>query len=231
MTVTGNETQHSAKAARDALLPLVLDVAVPLGGYYLLQHLGVSVVLSLALSGLVPAVRTVWSVLRHRRADALAMVVLAITVISIPISFITGSPRVLLAKESIGTGPFAIFLIISALVSRPAMANAMRGFLARTPETAAAWERLSAISPVFRSHLNACTMVWGIGFAIECAARLAVVFLLPVRTAVWATNIPLVATILACIVVQSFWARRVDAMIRAQVAEDAHRAQPVPALV
>ena len=91
-------------ATGNPLLPLILDVAVPLGSYYLMRHFGVPLVTALAISGLLPAVRVLWSLLRHRTADSLAVAVLVLTAVSIPIAFLTGSAKLLLAKESVGTG-------------------------------------------------------------------------------------------------------------------------------
>ncbi|HEX3649300.1 MAG TPA: VC0807 family protein [Pseudonocardiaceae bacterium] len=206
-------------ATGNPFLPLVLDVAVPLGSYYLLRHFDVGMVMALAVSGLLPAIRVVWSVLRERSADGLALAVLALTVVSIPIAFITGSPKLLLAKESLGTGALGGWLVISVLLARPAMSNGFRAFLARTEGSAAAWERLCTGSVEFRRCLNAATLVWAVGFIIECVARITVVVLEPVDTAVWAVNIVPAVVITACIVVQSRWAVRMVRMIASSQAE------------
>jgi hypothetical protein len=205
--------QEKAKAARKALLPLVIDVAVPLAAYYLLRHFGVGMVLSLAVSALLPAGHTLYDVVVRRQTNMLAIAVLALTLIGIPLSFLTGSPRFMLAKDAMGTGPLAVWLIVSVLLAKPAMATAMRAFAARTPKGAAAWDHLAAHSPEFRHCLNAVTLVWGVGFLIEFAARLVVVYTLPVDTAVWATNIPLIMTIVGCIAVQGIWGKRIGALI------------------
>src|SRR6201999_4091334 len=121
----------------------------------------------------------------------------------IPVAFITGSPKLLLAKESLGTGSLGVWLLISVLLGKPAMASGFRAFLARSEGTATAWEQLLADSAEFRSCMKAATVVWGIGFIAECAGRIAVVVLLPVTTAVWAVNIPVAVAITGCILAQS----------------------------
>jgi hypothetical protein len=211
---------HRAPAKGNPFLPLVLDVGVPLGSYYLMRHFGVPLVTALAISGLVPAVRVVWSMIRERTADGLAVGVLVLTVVSIPVAFITGSAKLLLAKESLGTGTLGVWLIISAILARPAMANGIRAFLARTEGSAAAWDELTTGSAEFRACLKAATVVWGVGFVIECLSRIALVVVLPVNTAVWAVNIPPAVVITACIFVQGRWVMRMASLIGERVAEN-----------
>jgi hypothetical protein len=225
-TQASTHVRHPAPAKGNPWLPLLLDVAVPLGSYYLMRHFGVAMVTALAISGLLPAIRVVWSIVRERTADGLALAVLALTVVSIPLAFITGSAKVLLVKDSLGTGPLGIWLIVSALIAKPAMAYGMRAFLARSEGSAAAWEELTAGSSAFQACLKATTMVWGIGFIVECVVRVGLVLVLPVNTAVWAVNIPVAVVITGCIIVQGRWVMRMVAMIRTQIAENDDRTAP-----
>ncbi len=211
---------HRGPATGNPFLPLILDVAVPLGSYYLMRHFGVPLVTALAISGLLPAVRVLCGLVRERTADGLAVAVLVLTAVSIPVAFLTGSAKLLLAKESVGTGSLGVWLIISALMAKPAMAGGMRAFLARTEGSALAWEQLAAESTRFQRCLKAATLVWGIGFVVECVARIAVVVALPVHTAVWATNIPVAVVITGCIFVQGPWAARAAHLIRTRVTEN-----------
>jgi hypothetical protein len=227
---THAEHAESTAGTRHPMLPLVLDVAVPLGAYYLMQHLGFSLMVSLVVSGLVPAIRVIASAVRERRVEGLALAVLTLTVISIPVAFIAGSPKVMLAKDAIGTGALGVWLIVSALISRPAMADSARPFLAKTASTSAAWDQLVVDSPNFRAALNAMTTVWGIGFLVECVARIAMVVVLPVQTAVWALNIPLFVVIVACVVIQRIWGRKLYLLITERVAENEQHTAELPVL-
>ncbi len=59
---TGGKRQH-------AFMPFLVDVAVPLGSYYLFKGaFGMSTFAALAWSSVVPAVRTGWSLVRERWA-------------------------------------------------------------------------------------------------------------------------------------------------------------------
>ncbi|HEX3592956.1 MAG TPA: VC0807 family protein [Pseudonocardiaceae bacterium] len=225
MSIT-TQASGTTKRAGNPFLPLILDVAVPLGSYYLMRHFGVPLVIALAISGLVPAVRVVWSMIRERTADGMALAVLTLTTVSIPIAFLTGSPKLLLAKESLGTGSLGIWVIVSVLLGKPAMINAFRAFLARTEGSSAAWDQLMGDSAAFRRCIKGATLVWGVGFVTECVVRIALVVLLPVSTAVWAVNIPIAVITTACVIVQSRWTIPMYRMIHARTA--ANDTHPTP---
>src|SRR5215471_13465929 len=95
----------SADRRRDlaaALRPLLLDIGIPIGTYYLLRNaFGVSVWLSLALSSIGPAVRATAGLVAERKLNLLALLMLAVTLAGIAVSFLTGDPRAMIAKDSI----------------------------------------------------------------------------------------------------------------------------------
>jgi hypothetical protein len=188
-----------------ALLPLVLDIGLPLGGYYLLKGFGVDVITALVVSGLVPAVRTIYTTVRKGRPDQFALAVLILTVVSIPITLWTGSPTFMLAKDGLGTATLGIWVIVMALRGQPLMATGTKPFLAPSGARAQAWDELLKDSPRFRKLLVSASFLWGFGFIVEVVARLLIVFLLPFDTAVWATNIPLYVMIVGCSVFQQRW--------------------------
>jgi hypothetical protein len=226
MNITAQHTNRSAKArSGHPMLPLLLDVAIPLGAYYLMQHLGFSLMTSLVVSGLVPCVRVVWGAIRDRRIEGLALAVLTLTVVSIPVALIAGSPKLMLAKEAVGTGALGIWMIVSARISRPAMADGVRPFMAKSVGSSAAWDELVVDSARFRACLNAITMVWGVGFLVECVARVTLVCLLPVHAAVWMNNFPVIAVIAGCILIQGVWARQLYRMLMERVAENDQRTE------
>jgi hypothetical protein len=63
------------RSAFRAASPLLFDVAVPVGLYYLLSAAGVADTPALIVSGLVPFARSVYGVLRTGKADYLAVMV------------------------------------------------------------------------------------------------------------------------------------------------------------
>src|SRR5215471_17615933 len=84
-----------------ALRPLLIDVGIPVGTYYLLRDaFGLSLWLSLALSSIGPAVRSIAGLIAERKLNLLAVLMLAINLAGIAVSFLTGDPRAMIAKDS-----------------------------------------------------------------------------------------------------------------------------------
>ena len=197
-----------------ALGVLALDVALPAVGYYLLHALGFDVVTSLALSSALAGVRVLWSALRERRTDAVALFVLVVTVISIPVSFLVGSPQLMLAKEELGIPPMGLYLLVTGLRGRPGMVSLFRPWLARTAAADAAFDRLLAVrgGPLTRALCGAQT-VYGLAFLATSAVRLTLIFTLPVDAAVWAANVALPAGILVAIVASGRFTARAQKLV------------------
>jgi hypothetical protein len=197
--------------------PLFIDVAVPLGGYYLLHDgLGLGLVLSLALSGLLPAARSVLGVVGHRTVNRLAALMLAVNVAGIVLSFVTGDPRIMLAKDSGVSSVIGICILFSAFGSRPMMSAGLKPMLAKgSTARADAWDRLSAGSPRFRRLERRFSVVWGVALLTECVVRLVGAFTLPVHTMVWLSTVLTVAAVVAAIAVGGIATGPMDGMLDA----------------
>lgn len=198
---------------------LALDVAVPIAGYYLLVWLGFGVVTSLAVSSALAGVRVLWSLARERRTDAVALFVLVVTVVSIPVSFVVGSPQVMLAKEELGIPPMGLYLLIVGLRGVPGMVSLFRPWLARTVAADAAFGRLLAVpgGPLTRALCGA-QIVYGVVFLATSATRLALIFTLPVATAVWAAGVALPAGIVLATLASLPFTGRAAHLVEAEAA-------------
>src|SRR5262249_27317162 len=135
-----------------ALRPLLIDVGIPLGTYYLLRNaLGVSLWLSLALSSIGPAVRAITGIVAERTVNLLAALMLAVNLAGIAVSFLTGDPRAMIAKDSIISSVIAFAILGSVVLRRPLMSAGLKPFMTRgEPRRTAAWDRLAAASPRVR---------------------------------------------------------------------------------
>ncbi len=180
------EPDQRRQVAR-SLVPLVVDVGVPVGSYYLLHAgLGLSLWLSLALSSVVPAGRSVTGLVARRELNVLALLMLFVNVAGIAVSFATGDPRLMIAKDSVISSVIAIAILVSVAARRPLMTAGLKPFLTRgTAERTAAWDRLAAGSARFRRLEGLYSAIWGVALLADCVARLVGAFTLPVPTMVW----------------------------------------------
>ncbi|MGW7818573.1 VC0807 family protein [Streptomyces puniciscabiei] len=194
-------TKNTGNSAFDNFRPLLLDVAVPLGSYYLFKDaFGMSTFAALAWSSLVPAVRTVWGLLKERRTNALAGLILAVNVVSLLMTFVSGDPRLMLAKDGAVSSTVGIGILLSVRLGRPMMTAGLKPFLVKG-DTAkeAAWSRLTtgaaAQSAEFLRKERAYSVVWGLALLAECVARVVGAYTVPVDTMVWLGTVFLVGAI------------------------------------
>src|SRR6516162_3011935 len=199
----GPESKDRGPDLATALRPLLIDVGVPLGTYYLLRNaFGVSLWLSLALSSIGPAVRAV-----------------AVLVAGIAVSFLTGDPRAMIAKDSIVSSVIAFAILASVALRRPLMSAGLKPFMTKgQPHRSAAWDRLSAASPRFRRLELLFSTIWGVALLAECAARLVGAYTLPVTTMVWLGTVITLGAIAVAIVAGGAAAGPIQKMIEAEAA-------------
>ncbi|MET8770830.1 VC0807 family protein [Streptomyces sp. NPDC004658] len=202
---TGN--QGRKPSVLDNFKPLLIDVALPLGSYYLFKDaLGTSTFAALAWSSVVPAVRTVWGLVRERRTNALAGLILVVNVVSLLLSFVSGDPRLMLAKDSGVSSTVAIGILVSVLLGKPMMTAGMKPFVVKGDAAReAAWQRLmsgaAAESAAFRSRERVFSVVWGLALLAECVVRIVGAYTIPVDTMVWLGSVILLVTMVIGFVV------------------------------
>jgi intracellular septation protein A len=215
------KTSTTGKASKQSTFgPLIVDVAVPVGSYYLFKEaFGAGTFAALALSSVVPAVRTVWSVVKERKANVFAALILVVNVVSLALSFLSGDPRLMLVKDSGVSSVIGIAVLVSVAMGRPMMTEAFKPFLTRG-DTAreAAWERLAVGSDAFRRLERLFSGVWGVALLAECAARIVGAYTLPVDTMVWLGSVVLAGAItLAFLVSRKAAAEPMARMLTAEV--------------
>ena len=112
-------------AFRDRLGPLapilIFDVAGPLAVYYGARSAGLSTVVALMLSGVLPAVRVIATIFRHRRLDAIGILVLSGIALGTVTGLVTGSARLYLIDGLVPTVVLGVVCLASLLSSRPMM--------------------------------------------------------------------------------------------------------------
>ncbi|MFG2843859.1 VC0807 family protein [Kitasatospora sp. NPDC048296] len=181
-------TVHAAPRRTTAFLPLLLDLLLPLGLYYGLRLAGVDQWWALLWSAAIPAATVVVRLVRTRRVDFLALLILSMIGLGLVLSVLTGDPRTLLIREAwtgmLG-GLIGVWLLASVGYGRPALMVVFRSFvqLKAGEDGLRAWAGRWDQDAAFRHGLRVLTTAWGAASLLNALAQLAFAYLLPVDAA------------------------------------------------
>lgn len=154
---------------------VIIDVAAPLIAYSLLRSAGMSTVTALLLSGVFPALGVAIGIIQHRRLDVVGALVLAGILAGTVLGLISHSARLVLVEGSVPTAIFGAACLVSLRTRRPLMYNFSLEFIG--PDTAKGREMNSLWQyEGFRHIFRIITAVWGVGFLLEAALRVAIVY-------------------------------------------------------
>ncbi|MFB7630166.1 VC0807 family protein [Streptomyces sp. NPDC056149] len=184
--------RRTARLRRRLVAQVLFELVVPLGSYYGLRALGAGQWLSMVAGGLLTLPWIVHGIVRQRRVEAMAVFTLCLVVVGALLSAITGSPRVLMVRDSWLTAAIGFWVLGTLLTRRPFIMTASRGIvIAKVGEAGlVAWEARWDVEPTFRHHLRLVTAVWGAVFLLDAALRVVLAYTIPVD------SFPLVSTVL-----------------------------------
>ena len=183
-----NGDQHNRNHFLDLAMIVVFDIAGPLVAYSLLRSAGQSAVTALVLSGAFPALGVIASLIRHRRADTIGVLVLAGIAVGTVLGLVSGNPRIVLVEGSVPTAVFGLLCLGSLWARRPLIYRFAIEFIgAGTPkgrEFESLWQYHG-----FRHAFRLYTIVWGVAYLAEAAARVIVVELTSTGTALTVSKV------------------------------------------
>jgi hypothetical protein len=152
----------------------VFDIAGPLVAYSLLRSAGQSAVTALVLSGAFPALGVAVGLARHRRMDTIAVLVLAGIAVGTILGLLSGDPRLVLVEGSVPTAVFGLIWLASLWSHKPLIYRFALEFIgADTPKGRDFESRWRY--PGFRHAFRLFTVVWGVAYLAEAAARIVIV--------------------------------------------------------
>ena len=184
------------RLVRANVLTVVFEVVVPMALFYGLRAAGVSQWWALMASVLVAAPYVLWTVVRNRRLDLVALVTLSVLVLSVVLGLLSDDPRTLVIREGWSAalgGLFGAWMLVSVVVGRPAQLTLGRTIaeVKRGAEGAAAWAARWDTDARFRRGLRIDTAVWGAVLLANAVVHVVLVYTLPidlislVTTVVW----------------------------------------------
>ena len=80
---------------------------------------------------MLPAVRSAAGLVAQRGLNVLALLMLSVNVAGIGVSFATGDPRLMIAKDSVISSVIAVAILASVAARRPLMTAGLKPFLTR----------------------------------------------------------------------------------------------------
>jgi len=162
-----NRLQSAAKI-------LVFDIAGPLVAYSLLRSAGLSSVSALVLSGTLPAVGILAGLVRQRRVDAIGVLVLAGIAVGTVLGLVSGNARLVLIEGSVPTAVFGVLCLGSLWSRRPLIFRFALEFMGGDTPRGRDFEGLWRYYG-FRHTFRLFTVVWGMAYLAEAAARVVIV--------------------------------------------------------
>ena len=145
----------------------------------------------------------------------------ALFVTSLVLVAFTGSPKFMLAKESMGTAVIGLWCLGSAWTRRPMTFYTARPLLTKgRPVALRCWDSLADRSSAFRSIQRRLAIFWGLGLLFEAAVRIGIVEHYPVHTAAALVNVAAVGIILAlCVVTGPLGGLKLQRLLATAVSE------------
>ncbi|WP_245984402.1 VC0807 family protein [Streptomyces tateyamensis] len=179
-----SEKEKAARAKRMLVQSLLFEAALPIGGFYLLHGIGLNQWLALTLSGLATVPWLVYGFVRRRRVEAMPLFSLLLIAVGTVLSMVTGSPRLLLVRDSWVFGIIGLWVLGSLATQRPFMLSMARTIVSTKigEAGAAAYVAQWHTDERFRHHMRVLTAFWGAGFALDTVIRVVFAMTLPVNT-------------------------------------------------
>jgi hypothetical protein len=165
-----------------AALEIGVNFALPFL-VYSAAHARLGDVGALLISSAPPLAWSIFEFARHRRIDALSLLVLAGIVLSL-IAFIGGGGvRFLQLRERLVTAIIGMAFLTSAAIGRPLIYQLSKARIRRGEpgSNMSVFESLQG-HPVFRRTMMVATVAWGVALVGEAVACAALVFVVSIKT-------------------------------------------------
>jgi asparagine N-glycosylation enzyme membrane subunit Stt3 len=197
------------RVVRANVLTVVFEVLVPMALFYGLRIAGVSQWWALMAGVLVAAPYVLWTIVRNRKVDLVALVTISVLVLSVVLGLLSDDPRTLAIREgwtaALG-GLFGAWMLVTVFVGKPAQLTLGRTIaeVKRGAEGADAWAARWDTDARFRRGLRINTAAWGGVLVVSAITHIVLVYTLPIDLISLVTNVQWFA-MLAALIVWHVW--------------------------
>src|SRR5438105_10506628 len=168
--------KNGSHLATEALVNFILPFAI-----YKYAQAPFGDVRALLASSVPPILGSLVEFARHRRLDALSVLVVSGIALSLLAMLGGGGARFLQLREKLVTGVIGLVFVGSALIGKPLIYELGRASMRRKSEDEAQQFEALQVHAGFRRTMTVMTLVWGLGFLAEFAVSVVLVFALSIR--------------------------------------------------
>ncbi|HLK26677.1 MAG TPA: VC0807 family protein [Caulobacteraceae bacterium] len=147
---------------------------------YSTTHRAIGDVHALMAASAPPIARTIFAFARHRRVDALSLIVLAGIALSLIAFFGGGGARSLQLREHLVAAVIGLGFLGSAAIGKPLIYHLASARLRRGPGANLGHFEAASDHPIFRRAMMTMTLAWGFGLVLESAVACVLVVALPI---------------------------------------------------
>ena len=178
--LTARITVYLRKNGVHVLLEALVNFILPFVIYnYAEAPLGE--VRALLASSVPPIVWSLVEFVRHRRVDALSLLVVSGIALSLLAMLGGGGVRFLQLREKLVTGVIGLAFLGSAVMGKPLIYELARASMRRKSEGEAQQFEALQVHAGFRRTMTVMTLVWGLGLLADVAVSVVLVFVLSIR--------------------------------------------------
>jgi hypothetical protein len=212
-TVKSEPDAGLRRVVRANVLTVVFEVIVPMVLFYGLRAAGVSQWWALMAGVLVAAPYVLWTIVRNRKVDLVALVTISVLVLSVVLGLLSDDPRTLAIREgwtaALG-GLFGAWMLVTVFVGKPAQLTLGRTIaeIKRGAEGADAWAARWDTDVRFRRGLRINTAAWGGMLLISAIAHVVLVYTLPIDLISLVTNVQWFAMLAALLIWHVWYLRK-----------------------
>jgi hypothetical protein len=180
------ETDSAPKQShRRMVLPILLDVAPPLIGYYGLRAAGASEYAALLTATMLSGLKVTYDAVKARRLDPFAGYLMLTFGLSLAVALATTDPKLILAGNTVVNGISGLIFLGSCVVGIPLTQVVAERFRPSDDEDD---DEPGAERYRRRVHIL-LSAIWGVGLLVEVAVRLVIISRVSVDVANGVTSI------------------------------------------
>ena len=168
--------ENGGRVFFEAMVDFILPFAI-----YTYAEAPLGEVRALLVSSVPPILWSMVEFARHRRLDALSVLVVSGIALSLLAMLGGGGAKFLQLREKLVTGVIGLVFLGSALIGKPLVYELARASMRRKSEGEAQRFEALQVNAGFRRTMTVMTLVWGMGLLADVAISVALVFTLSIR--------------------------------------------------